>query len=1332
MRRTTLCFAFLLVLCTSAMSQVLINEVVSGNATTIYGIDGRNDWIEIFNSGASAVSLNQWGLSDNTTDPYKWRFPDISIDPAEHLIVWAGGLNTPYVCNHWEMPIAQGDTWKYFVGTSEPPATWRHSFFDDSGWTDGVTPIGYGDGNAVTIIPATVSLYMRKTFTITDVSKIAMALLAIDYDDGYVAYLNNVEICRNNVDPDIPPFNETADVRHEGMIEQGGLPECHMINPQDIIAALHNGTNVLAVQIHNTDISSTDMIAIPYLAIGLKDANSYWNSPPTWFNKEIQLLTNFKIDASGETLTLTDAGGVVADQVNVPSLPVDYSYLRIPDGAASWNYSSVTTPSYTNSTLNYAAAITPEPVFSLAPGFYPGTVQVSISSSLSGANIYYTKSGNTPTTSDNLYSGPVSISSTTVLRARVISSGLMSGEVATGTYVINFNSTLPVVSLQTETANLWNAEKGIYVKGPYAAATFPYRGGNFWWSKRVKGHIEYFGKDHQRKFSMDNNLSIDGNYTRALPQKTFLVEAKTYYDSSTFNYQLFPDKPINKFKSFRLRNSGSDWMNTHFRDAITHRAVASLGQDIQDYNPVNLFLNGSYWGIGNIREIADEQYLAENRSVNPDSVDIIKVVGLDNFVPAGTQTAFYDMVDYVSSHSFSGSTGIQQMNTVWDLDNFTDWFILETYLVNDDWIGDWTNNIKLWRENKPNARWRMLFIDFDQGTTSAWKDKLYTGLHPADSNFYTYMMKKMLNNSTYKNYFINRYADIMNTTFQPAPMHALTNSFHDSIAPEMPRAIAKWGDSALSVHSMAQWDSVVNRMHNFWDWRLSYARDFVEAEFNLNGQKNVTLAVEPPNAGKIKISTIIPDSLPWTGVYFDGNPVTLTAIPNPGFTFNNWKPCATFSTANSNQSITYNISHNDSLIARFNGVATVAKISISEICYHPDSTRKSGDWIELHNYGTGSIDVSGWHVKDSSLINDFMIPTTTVIPAGGYLVLAEDTTKFHAVHPGVPVLGPTGIGLNNSSENISLFDNGNVLYLEVKYYDTIPWPMCADGLGTTLELKNDTLDPNLGSSWFDGCVGGSPGGPFVPCNYDIVFSELNYKSNVAIDGGDWVELHNVTGLPIDVSNWKLSDDNDAHGWAIPAATVIPANGYLVLVGDAAKFGAVYVWAGEWRGSFGFGFGSSRDAVRLYKPAGLLYNAMVYHAALPWPDAAGTGYTLEGIDSLWNKSEPGSWFLGCWGGSPGFPYHQPCDFGVEEIVTGSPMLVYPNPANDHFIVEFPSGTPDNAVLSLYDINGREVMNRVLTGSNSFSIPRANLNGGIYFLRVTAADGLYRTKTIVFAQ
>jgi len=61
----------------------------------------------------------------------------------------------------------------------------------------------------------------------------------------------------------------------------------------------------------------------------------------------------------------------------------------------------------------------------------------------------------------------------------------------------------------------------------------------------------------------------------------------------------------------------------------------------------------------------------------------------------------------------------------------------------------------------------------------------------------------------------------------------------------------------------------------------------------------------------------VPDSLPWTGVYFDGVPVTMTAIPNPGYKFAYWKSNSVVPGADRNMSITYNIDTNDVFTAYF-------------------------------------------------------------------------------------------------------------------------------------------------------------------------------------------------------------------------------------------------------------------------------------------------------------------------------------------------------------------------------------------------------------------------------
>jgi hypothetical protein len=190
-------------------------------------------------------------------------------------------------------------------------------------------------------------------------------------------------------------------------------------------------------------------------------------------------------------------------------------------------------------------------------------------------------------------------------------------------------------------------------------------------------------------------------------------------------------------------------------------------------------------------------------------------------------------------------------------------------------------------------------------------------------------------------------------------------------------------------------------MMNFAHARPQKARDQIKSGFSLGNQVSLTIQTSPAGSGRIEISTITPGTLPWTGIYFKGNPVTITAIPNPGFTFDHWRSTHTINSNNPNQSVTYDFTGNDVITAYFTGSPAPTKLCVSELNYNSDSAYNAGDWIELHNYGTTSIDLSGWKLPDGSDNHKFVFPTGTVIGANGYLVLYEDSVKFKSQLPSV-------------------------------------------------------------------------------------------------------------------------------------------------------------------------------------------------------------------------------------------------------------------------------------------------------------------------------------------
>mgnify|MGYP006308087951 FL=1 len=179
-------------------SQVVINEVCASNSSVIQDKDGEyNDWFEITNYGTDAVSLNGYCLRDDINNLSNWCFPDYNLQAGEHLILFASGKNLTTLPSDWKTIIKQGDKWKYILPSSNIQG-WTENGYNDSSWTKGPSGIGYSDGDDATIIPSTIAVYMRKEFHIENKSQIEDAILHMDYDDGFVAYINDIEIVNKN------------------------------------------------------------------------------------------------------------------------------------------------------------------------------------------------------------------------------------------------------------------------------------------------------------------------------------------------------------------------------------------------------------------------------------------------------------------------------------------------------------------------------------------------------------------------------------------------------------------------------------------------------------------------------------------------------------------------------------------------------------------------------------------------------------------------------------------------------------------------------------------------------------------------------------------------------------------------------------------------------------------------------------------------------------------------------------------------------------------------------------------------------------------------------
>ncbi|UTW62351.1 CotH kinase family protein [bacterium SCSIO 12741] len=187
--------------------------------------------------------------------------------------------------NHWETAVLETDEWAYFEGTTAPPQDWNKENYDDSSWKKGKGSFGYGDGDDSTVVNQATSLYLRIKFNISDTSKFVGAVLSADFDDAFVAYINGVEMTRENIGTvwTEPAYNDLADFDREAQLYQGGKRSDYLIKKFQLAYSIKNGNNVLAIQVHNNTTFSSDMSAFFNLTFGIKDASTHFSAPPSWF-----------------------------------------------------------------------------------------------------------------------------------------------------------------------------------------------------------------------------------------------------------------------------------------------------------------------------------------------------------------------------------------------------------------------------------------------------------------------------------------------------------------------------------------------------------------------------------------------------------------------------------------------------------------------------------------------------------------------------------------------------------------------------------------------------------------------------------------------------------------------------------------------------------------------------------------------------------------------------------------------------------------------------------------------------------------------------------------
>ena len=664
-------------------------------------------------------------------------------------------------------------------------------------------------------------------------------------------------------------------------------------------------------------------------------------------------------------------------------------------------------------------SVLPELKVSLKGGFYEAEQLVTLSFDDSNADIYYTLDGRPPGLSSKKYSGPISISANACLQAMAVKNEKRMSTTLLENYFIKEAATkFPIISISINPALLYDPVSGLMMKGRRAAAQFPHKGGNYYSNKEVLCTVEIFElsdslSGRSSVFKSRVGLSVFGGVSRIFPQKSFALYARSEYGNSHFEHPIFPDLDIAKYKRLVLRNSGSDFGETHFRDAFITGIGKEMGLEVQAYRPALVYVNGRYHGVMNLREKLSSHYFEEHFGVHPDSIDLLEGRG---YVKAGSKEAYNKLQSFLKK-DLNNEKNFNELEQMMDLNNFIEFQVIQIYSDNQDAGG----NVKFWREKKPAAKWRWVLFDTDFGFGHYSKGgydfntlKLQTSFTKEswpNPDWSTYNLRMLMKSHEFKKRFLTRFCDRMNSNFMPERLKSKIDSMAAYIKPEMPRHWQRW------QLSQAEWEFRVGQMKEFADKRPAFMKSYLKEQFSEFGPE-VKLSVGIDGGGRLKLNKVIEINKNFSGFYFKELDVALNAMPNFGYMFSHWEYNEKKSGTERQQSFTFE-TDSVSLKAVFikKEHPNTKQIIINEISCRDTF---AGDWIEFYNSSDKDLNLKGWILLDAHE-NVYIFPDVS-IRKKEFLLLCREKEKFEKVHPKVKnVLGGLSFGLDRKRDRLELY-----------------------------------------------------------------------------------------------------------------------------------------------------------------------------------------------------------------------------------------------------------------------------------------------------------------------
>lgn len=654
---------------------------------------------------------------------------------------------------------------------------------------------------------------------------------------------------------------------------------------------LHNNSNStirLAGWSMSDDAMDPQKWQFPDISIEAGGYVVVWASDKNRAVADKPLHANFKISASGETLYLFDSNGIQQHSLAINGLRTGIS-VGLSRANKALVYYDQPTPGAANSLQEYLGVVNGVVQFSDKGGVTNASM-VMLTGAQANQAIRYTLDGSVPSAASPVYQGALLIPDNTAIRARIFADRSIPSVTQSRTFLVSASHDIPVVTLEADPLDFFDMEYGIYVLGAEYEREPPNYGANFWqdWERDI--HFGFYETDGKLGVEFNTGVQIFGGYTRSFAQKALAFYARSRYGVDKFDYPFFPDLDYKKYEHLVLRASGNDWLRTMFRDRAFTSLMAGSGLDYQAGRAVAVYLNGEYWGLHNLREKVNEDFLSAKHGVKKSEVTILEA---NAEVVEGSNEEYLALIDYVSTTNPNSPDFYATVSAQVDIENFIAYQVLQIFIANDDWP---ERNIKFWKA--PGTKWRWILYDTDFGFGLYQRNVSKNSLEYATAEsavggsnppWSTLLLRRLLLNPQFKTQFINYFADQLNSRFLSSSVSSVIERLADEVRTEIPLQKLRWAGS----RSNWNWDGEVESLITYSSSRPGYVWQHLRNHFALSAPATLSITSLDTIAGSVKVNSMMVSQPNWSGNYFAEVPITVTAVPNAGHRFSHWSGIST-------------------------------------------------------------------------------------------------------------------------------------------------------------------------------------------------------------------------------------------------------------------------------------------------------------------------------------------------------------------------------------------------------------------------------------------------------